>query len=546
MKTCNPIIPLLLVSLLPACKQEEVPQTPDLVEHTLYATLPGEEPTRTVLDGDNDRKILWSANESISIFSGGGNYEFQGNNDAPASSASFTGTAPADLGDYIALYPYSYLASYDGTYVSTTLPVNQFGKAGSFADRYLITADDATGTSILFNHVCSGLRFQVNANNIKSVSIRGNNGEKIAGAFRFRFTAADTPTVQDATENFVTLTPPYGDDYFQTGKYYYIIILPTTFSKGFTLTADNGTQVGELRFNTSITFSPGTFKNITGNLNERMAWDAPLSQVYYGQQNSFCLSPGQTIRFNVMPRQIYGAWQRSGLRASSGALVPTDGNAPILWGSSVASASVSGEILTITASSTPGSSLVAIKDQGGFTLWSYLIWVTSANPGAADLGGELYFQWGRKDPLRYSDGTGVAETQGLAYSISHPTEFMNGGANTKDWYSSTRENQDETLWGAGGQKTVWDPCPEGWRVPEESYYSSFSDAIPGYNGCGWLSYAGSLTHYPGTMYWTATPSPDPGGADRSTWFNNFTGEDPEDPFDVDYRQIAAPIRCVAE
>lgn len=493
MKTCR-ILTILFLGLL-ACQRQEQPVTPDpdpvtdpvpdLVKHTLYASTPGEDApeTRTQISVMDDKKVVWTAHESISILAGEGNYAFEGDNDGPAASATFTGMGPADLGSYIALYPYDASATYAGGYVSTSLPAVQTGKAGSFADGYLITADDATGNSISFNHVCSGLRFKVNSANIKSVSIRGNNGERIAGDFRFRFASEDTPVAEAGSEDCVTLTAP--DTYFDPDKYYYIVILPTVFSRGFTLTADNnGTQIGELRFYSSVTFSAGKFKTIKNSttefLDERMTWSPPKSQVYYGPQNSFCLRPSESITIDVSPRKIYGPWQRSGL-AATGADAPT--SAEVLWGGgeggSVASASVVSSKLTITASSTPGSALVAIK-KGETILWSYLIWVTESAPaettlpgGAviqSTLGGNCYFQWGRKDPLL--DGCTYVENQGdngLIYSIQHPNEYINGGSNTSDWFTNNTEHPDNNLWGgSSGSKTVWDPCPAGWRVPKET------------------------------------------------------------------------------
>ena len=467
---------------------------PQLVKHTLYASTPGEdEPeTQTIVSATNDKKILWSAHERISILSGGGNYLFQGDNDAAAASALFTGEGPANLGSYTALYPYNLLATYSEGYVSTTLPSFQLGKAGSFADGYLITADDATGNSISFNHLCSGLRFMVTRDDITAVSIRGNNGEKIAGDFRFRFASENTPVAEAGSEECVTLRPSGG--VFEPGKYYYIIILPTTFTRGFTLMADTGTQVGELRFNSEVTLSPGVFKNVTGNLDEIMTRTTPSSQVYYGQENSFCIRPVETISFDVNPRKIYGTWQRSGLLAS--ASVPDE--AEVLWGGgSISSVSVNDGKLTITASSMPGSALVAIK-KNGIILWSYLIWVTESAPvettlpsGAviqSTLGGNCYFQWGRKDPL--IDGRPViphpGDANALSASIRNPGSFINQGTNCSDWYASENYgHQDAALWGgASGSKTVWDPCPGGWRVPkeadfdvdrltEESYAASF-------------------------------------------------------------------------
>lgn len=478
------IAPSLLV-LVCSCQRQAVPEKPELVEHTIYASLPsdGQPGTRTVLDPANDKKILWSSGESISVLCEGGNYKFDGDNTQECASASFTGNGPAELGSYIALYPYNGSARVDGDYVYTSLPASQTGKAGSFADGYLITADDATGNNVSFNHLCSGLRFQVGRDDISAVSIRGNKGEKIAGDFRFSFTAADTPAAQEGTEEIVTLNAPGG--HFETGKYYYIVILPTTFQAGFTLAANAGRQVGELRFDSAVTFSCGAFKNITGLLDERMDWPSATSQVYYGPQNSFCIRPGQTITFDIQPRKITASWQRSGILAP-GNPVPATGDAHVLWGSSVASAVVTGDNITITASNTSGSSLVAVKN-GNRILWSYLIWVTPSAPaetilpsGAVmqeELGGvTLSFQWGRKDPLQ-AGATTVSNQgdDGLAYSIAHPDEYIQGIAPTNNWYTGSTDHADNDLWGGvSGVKTVWDPCPQGWRIPADA---DFADLI---------------------------------------------------------------------
>ena len=507
-------IPLILFIFL-ACQREEslLPPAPEpqLVEHTLYASTPGEdEPqTRTIISPYNDKEILWSAHERISILPlGGGNYPFQGNNDEIESSASFTGMGPANLGNYIALYPYDASASYDGTYVSTTLPAVQTGRIDTFADGCLITADDASGRSISFNHLCSGIRFVVRTNNIKAVSIRGNNGEKIAGDFRFRFASEDTPVLEAGTEESVTLKAP--DVCFESLTYYYFVTLSTTFTKGFTLIADNGSQIGEFRINSEVTFSPGVFKNVTGMLDERMTWKPAMA--YYGPENSFCLRPGGSVSFDVTPRLIEDAWQRGPVPAVAD--VP-DGT-QVLWGDSTAS--LSGTTLTLTAAATEGSSLVAIK-KGETILWSYLIWVTAEAPSGnvlPPLGGQLYFQWGRKDPLPATVETGVDNkgSNGLSYSISHPCDFIAAGGSGYDWFTDSLD-QDDTLWGEGGSKTVWDPCPSGYRVP------SSTDSVPGSADNFWSRDA-YKDYTPHQSYFS------PGSSGRQ------------------FRYIAYPVRCIKE
>ena len=528
------IIPFLI--LLPACQKQEnqerqeSPVTPavELVEHTLYASTPGEDApqTRTIVSPYDANKILWSAHERISILSGGGNYPFQGDNEIIESSASFTGMGPADLGNYIALYPYDASASYDGTYVSTTLPAVQTGRIDSFADGYLITADDASGRSISFNHLCSGIRFVVRTNNIKAVSIKGNNGEKIGGDFRFRFASEDTPVLEAGTEESVTLKAP--DVCFESLTYYYIVTLSTTFTKGFTIIADNGSQIGELRIDSEVTFSPGVFKNVTGMLDERMTWKPAMA--YYGPENSFCLRPGGSVSFDVTPRLIEDAWQRGPVPAVAD--VP-DGT-QVLWGNSTAS--LSGTTLTLTAAATEGSSLVAIK-KGETILWSYLIWVTAEAPSGnvlPPLGGQLYFQWGRKDPLSdASAGVDNKGSNGLSYSISHPCDFIAAGGSGYDWFTDSL-SQDDTLWGEGGSKTVWDPCPSGYRVP------SSSDSVSGpSDNYGYLTCIGNALYvYSGTsLYWSRDAYKD-FTPHQSYYSPGSSGHQ--------YRYIAYPVRCIKE
>lgn len=77
-----------------------------------------------------------------------------------------------------------------------------------------------------------------------------------------------------------------------------------------------------------------------------------------------------------------------------------------------------------------------------------------------------YFQWGRKDPFMwvptaaYGGALSTSETS-VATAISHPTTFYVHDSN-KSWSAS---NPDYRLWGFDGTKTIYDPCPEGYKVP---------------------------------------------------------------------------------
>ena len=63
----------------------------------------------------------------------------------------------------------------------------------------------------------------------------------------------------------------------------------------------------------------------------------------------------------------------------------------------------------------------------------------------------------------------------IGNSVANPATFYQGAAaNNTDWYSSRAGARNDVLWGGGGTKTVYDPCPHGWRVPEVTVWTGFN------------------------------------------------------------------------
>ena len=110
---------------------------------------------------------------------------------------------------------------------------------------------------------------------------------------------------------------------------------------------------------------------------------------------------------------------------------------------------------------------------------------TSATPGDVGALGLLY-QWGRKDPFLGSSSIGgsnlsistlakstitwpsAVETSysvgTVDYVTSNPTTFVKPSSWPYDWHYSSRDNN---LWTTSDKsKSVYDPCPSGWRVPD--------------------------------------------------------------------------------
>lgn len=88
----------------------------------------------------------------------------------------------------------------------------------------------------------------------------------------------------------------------------------------------------------------------------------------------------------------------------------------------------------------------------------------------------------------------------LRYAVGNPMRFMyqpgigsiyDGGnhygndlSKVRDWISDKR-NQADNRWGHADKKSPFDPCPEGWRVPDVSFtnlYTGSKGSSPWYNG----------------------------------------------------------------
>ena len=150
-----------------------------------------------------------------------------------------------------------------------------------------------------------------------------------------------------------------------------------------------------------------------------------------------------------------------------------------------------------------GNALIAVRDASGKILWSWHIWVTDKpedqiyangagtmmdrNLGATSVSVEdpcangLYYQWGRKDPFMGSSSIteGIAAKSTLQwpeavesdascgtieYSVEHPATYIFANSNNLDWYYSKDYSTDNNRW-KKEEKTIYDPCPAGYRVP---------------------------------------------------------------------------------
>ena len=194
----------------------------------------------------------------------------------------------------------------------------------------------------------------------------------------------------------------------------------------------------------------------------------------------------------------------------------------------IASLSYDGRRISFRTGSRQGNALIGLFDAWGNCIWSWHIWVASYNPDSSaqtyasgavfmdrNLGAigtdytqsaacGLYYQWGRKDPFPYPasfssnrpapfvyhdrfryevihpENSDPADVMTVDWAVKNPTSFIYKAdydveepeEDVLDWLLQPHHN----LWGNTTRqgtdisevcrKTIYDPCPPGWRVPD--------------------------------------------------------------------------------
>ena len=268
------ILSALAVLSIYSC--QTTPETPDSKIVTFTAGFNG---TRTAIDGTSG-SVCWSAHERVLVFpSKYGQQIFEGKvftstNDAPQAVAEFVGTLPTadfEFTHYWAFYPYSTeaFANYEG--VASVLPATQTGIPDTFPDDLNVAAaysDDLS--NVTFQHPMSGLRFSVQSSGITKVIIRSNEQYGINGLYQLEM---DGSGVIYST-NGGQYEGPEGLEYTMTelipqsgtlepGHSYYIVLLPTSMTGGFTLLFErNDGKYAYRRVNNDVEFPRATFRTL--------------------------------------------------------------------------------------------------------------------------------------------------------------------------------------------------------------------------------------------------------------------------------------------
>ncbi len=233
--------------------------------------------------------------------------------------------------------------------------------------------------------------------------------------------------------------------------------------------------------------------------------------------NSYMIEPGKSLNFPII--KAYSIWK---LQLDNDIdITQDDVTVELLWQDekdliekvSLRKGKINEtSILQVkTTKGKEGNAVVAVK-MNGVIRWSWHLWVTDYNPNDKEgqnvcknttfmdryLGATsakqayvgsigLLYQWGRKDPFSSSATTKstkekehyninneiiatrvtepVRERENLQNSIKNPFTFY---THSTDWYSNNSLSNNYLWINTDGTKGVFDPCPEGWRLPNDN------------------------------------------------------------------------------
>ncbi len=494
------------------------------VEMTFTAVIEKDIDTKTLLvDSDNAglKKVFWSPDDAIGVSNTTsytyrdewyGHWEeysvskFVASIDEPAASADFDGSA--GFGDtFKAFYPYTETLRDSSGYFVFNLPMVQKYVAGSFDPNAApMVATAAYGETFEFKNLCGIVAFNLTGTSaVKSIMFSGTDGNgvpvPVSGLFDVNPASSDLAIRQHSTFGYVQTSvtvdcvePVQLNEAVPTT--FYMMLPPATYADfSLIITTADGEIMMKSGKNLTITRS---HLKPTGELEYVESEYVDLSAK--GTSNSYIVEEAGLYSFkaNVIGNGSYGYIQGTNFYPASPDISPK--KVKLLWEDkpeTVSSLALKDGRVNFMASGIEGNALIAVTDDSENILWSWHIWVTDQpqeqtyvndkgtfhvldrNIGAtrADRGtGEewrasrgLLYQWGRKDPFMQDIYPSKVNTAlYMEEVIMMPTTFI-AGSNpwlvSNDWNSS--------LW-SSGTKTIYDPCPAGYRVAVKDIWYGFT------------------------------------------------------------------------
>ena len=422
------------LALVTACNKAESPVTSPDSSDIVYATIEYAVDTRTALDGE---KVVWNSGDEIVVFKG---------KTLPLKyivSASSVGTTEgyfkkdadyeligpsSEIFQNVAFYPFAELScKAEGqkyTLENITLPSSQTYAADSFGPNsfpMMAVSADADDVDFRFKNLCGVLKLQLQGEgSIKSITIKGNSGETLAGSASVRMSHDTEPFISFASDGLKEVTLDCSEGVSlkaDTPASFLIALPPTVFTKGFTVTVTD-TFGGTKEFTTTKENTVIRSSILRMPVKEYIGARPPQEGDYFDE---YGINHGQGVEIDgVVWAPVNCGYHKTNFKY--GKLYQ--------WGRKY------------------GQGYSGDLSDGD---WNYLGEYSDSEVPSVVSG-----------PVSVSSGE----------SASNSGKFYIGAW---DWCIG----QDDELWNSGTQsnpvKTKYDPCPDGWRVPTYAELSELSN-----------------------------------------------------------------------
>ena len=238
---------------------DNITNNPEKSHTEFYASMP-ECDTRTYVE--DNRYLRWNADDEITVFAGNsynGHWQFAGEDGANSgkfneiNEGGFVTGSPLDLTANYAIYPYDEnITITEAGVVSLTLPaVQEYNHAyensfGADANTMMAVTKNTSDNFLSFKNLCGYLKLKFYGNDvtIKSIAVKGNNGEKIAGPATVSMAYGSEPTITMGDDATDTITVDCGEGVALSNDAanpttFWVVIPEITFEGGITIEVTN-------------------------------------------------------------------------------------------------------------------------------------------------------------------------------------------------------------------------------------------------------------------------------------------------------------------
>ena len=239
----------LAATVFAACTSNEmdIPSPVDDSSDEFFASIEG---TFTKVSVDDRLNVVWNADDRASIFDKtdvNQEYRFTGKDGDDSGIFKIVSDGSSSTGNPLSfvysVYPYKETTTVgsDGT-ITLTLPEEQAYRENDFGSGANTMVSVSSDKELLFKNLCGYLVLKLYGDDVsvRSISLKGNNGEILAGAANVTAAADKAPTFVFSGPGSISLalncpSPVSIGSTAESATVFWLVVPPTTFSLGFTI-----------------------------------------------------------------------------------------------------------------------------------------------------------------------------------------------------------------------------------------------------------------------------------------------------------------------